>query len=150
MEKIECKSQFKREHSENGQGLVEVSLGLVLVAVVALVSLAAFGDSLSNTYCTVSEAISPTPNDVCYEEAVQEGDGPLVFKPKYSSFNDGFTITAKLIGECSGDLQVVGYGPMNQHGGSTNYSLTIYADPRPSTVTVGSDSCGWTTVYLDS
>jgi len=44
MEKIESKSQFKREHSENGQGLVEVSLALVLVAVVALVSLATFGD----------------------------------------------------------------------------------------------------------
>ena len=149
MEKIEGKSQFNREHSENGQGLVEFSLGLVLVAVVALVSLATFGDSLSNTYCTISEAISPTPNDVCYEEAVQEGDGPLVFKPKFNSFNDGFTITAKLTGECSGDLQIVGYGPMNQHGDSTNYSLTIYENPRPSTLTVGSDSCGWTTVYLD-
>lgn len=149
MEKVEDKSQFKREHSENGQGLVEVSLALVLVAVVALVSLAAFGGSLSDTYCTVSEAISPTPNDVCYEEAVQEGDGPLVFKPKYNSFNDGFTITAKLIGECSGDLQVVGYGPMAQHGGSDRYSLTIYTNPRPDMVVVGSDSCGWTTVYLD-
>ena len=116
MGKVEGKSHFKREHSENGQGLVEVSLALVLVAVVALVSLVAFGGSLSDTYCTVSEAISPTPHDVCYEEAVQEGDGPLVFKPKYSSFNDGFTITAKLTGECSGDLQIVGYDPMNQHG----------------------------------
>jgi Flp pilus assembly pilin Flp len=141
--------QLELRRSENGQGLVEFSLGLVLVAVVALVSVAAFGDSLSDTYCVVTEAISSTPNDACYEEAVQEGDGPLVFKPKYNSFNNGFTITAKLIGECSGDLQVVGYGPMTQHGDSDRFSLTIYTDPPPDMVTVGSDSCGWTTVYLN-
>jgi hypothetical protein len=130
--------------------MVEVSLGIVLVAVISIVSLAAFGDTLSNTYCAVTEVISPTPNDVCYEEAVQEGSGPVVFKPKYNSFNNGFTITAKLTGECAGDLQVVGYGPMTQHGDSDRYSLTINTNPPPSTVTVGSDSCGWTTVYLDS
>jgi hypothetical protein len=149
MENDEAYHQLNKKGFENGQGLVEVSLGIVLVAVVALVSAAAFGGSLSNTYCTVTEAISSTPNDVCYEEAVQEGDGPLVFKPKYNSFNGGFTITAKLVGQCSGDLQVVGYGAMNQHGDSDRFSLTIYSDPRPDMVTVGSDSCGWTTVYLD-
>lgn len=149
MENDEAYPQFKHKGSENGQGLVEVSLVIVLVAVMALVSVATFGDSLSDTYCTIAEAISSTPHDICYEEAVQEGDVPLVFELKYNSFNNGFTITAKLIGECSGDLQVVGYGPMSQHGNSDNYSLTIYTNLPPDMVTVGSDSCGWTTVHLD-
>lgn len=134
---------------ENGQGLVEFSIGIVLVAVVVMGSLVVFGDSLSGSYCTVTEAISSIPNDACYEEAVQEGDGPLVFKPKYNSFNNGITITAELIGECAGDLQVVGYGPMSQHGNSDKFSLTIFSNPPPDMVVVGSDSCGWTTVYLD-
>jgi Flp pilus assembly pilin Flp len=137
---------FKK--SERGQGLVEISIGIVLVAVVTIGSLALFGDSLSDTYCGITESISTTPNEACYEEAVQEGSGPLVFRPKYNNYNNGFTITAKIIGECSGGLSVVGYGPMTQQGGSNNYSLTIQGDP-PDVVTVGSDSCGWTTVYLN-
>lgn len=135
--------------SENGQGLVEVAIGIVLVAVVTIGTVSLFGGSLSGTYCTVTEAISSVPHDACYEEAVQEGDGPLVFKPKYNSFNGGFTITAKLTGACAGDLQVIGYGPMEHHGDSDRFSLTIYENPPPSTVTVGSDSCGWTTVHLN-
>lgn len=149
MGNIEVTTKIKRKLSERGQGLVEVSLGIVLVAVVALVSVATFGNSLSGTYCTVTEAISSNPNDVCYEEAVQEGDGPIVFEPRYNSFNHGFTITAKILGEYSGDLQVVGYGTMTQHGGSNRYSITINANPLPSSVVVGSDSAGWTTVYFD-
>ena len=149
MGNVEVTTKTKRELSESGQGMVEVSLGIVLVAVVALVSVATFGSSLSNTYCTVTESISATPNDACYEEAVQEGDGPLVFKPKFNSFNNGFTITAKVFGGYSGDLHVVGYGTMTQHGQSNGYSLTINANPLPSSIIVGSDSAGWTTVYLD-
>jgi Flp pilus assembly pilin Flp len=142
---------IKSKHGlpENGQGMVEVAIGIVLVAVVVMGSVVVLGDSLSGSYCTVTEAISSVPNDACYEEAVQEGDGPLVFKPKYNSFNNGITITAELIGECAGDLQVIGYGPMSQHGNSDKYSLTIFSDPSPDMVVVGSDSCGWTTVYLN-
>lgn len=148
MEKYDLFRRFVTGDSENGQGLVEVALGIVLVAVVTIGTVAVFGESLSGTYCTVTEAMSSVPHDACYEEAVQEGDGPLVFKPKYNSFNGGFTITARLTGECDGDLQVVGYGPMTQSGGSDKFSLTIFENPPPSTVTVGSASCGWTTVFL--
>ena len=134
-------------HSESGQGLVEFALGLVLVAVVTIASLALLGDALSSSYCTVTEAMSDVPNEVCYEALPQEGNAPIVFKPKYNSFNGGFTITAKVVGECTGALEVVGYGTMTQHGGSSLHSLTIEGDP-PDEVTVGSPSCGWTTVSL--
>jgi Flp pilus assembly pilin Flp len=137
----------KDDRSDSGQGLVEFALGIVLVAVVTITSIALMGDAVSNTYCTVTEAMSDVPHEECYETPPQEGDGPVVFKPKFNSFNGGFTITAKILGECSGPLEVVGYGTMQQHGGSDLHSLTIEGDP-PDSVTVGSTSCGWTTVDL--
>lgn len=127
--------------------MLEYGLGIVLVAVVTIGTVAAFGDTLSGTYCGITETMASEPNEACYVEAEQEGSGPLVFKPKYNSFNNGFTITAKMIGECSGGLTVQGFGPMTQSGNSDLWSLTIMGDPPP-TVVVGSDSCGWTTVHL--
>lgn len=137
----------KDDRSDSGQGLVEFALGIVLVAVVTITSIALMGDAVSNTYCTVTEAMSSVPNEECYEVISQEGIALVVFKPKFNSFNGGFTITAKVLEGCTGSLEVVGYGTMDQHGGSNLQSLTIHGTP-PNEVTVGSASCGWTTVSL--
>jgi Flp pilus assembly pilin Flp len=141
------KTILQKRRDERGQGMLEYGLGIILVAMVTIGTVAMLGDNLSGTYCGITETMSSEPNDACYEEAVQEGSGPVVFKPKYNSFNNGFTITAKMIGECTGPLTVQGYGDMSQNGSSGSWALTIMGDP-PSTVVVGSSDCGWTTVYL--
>lgn len=135
----------KDDRSDSGQGLVEFALGIVLVAVVTISTLALMGESLASTYCTVTEAMSDVPNEACYEAISQEGGNLVVFKPKFNSFNGGFTVTAKVLEGCTGSLEVVGYGTMNQHGGSSLQSLTIEGT-IPDEITVGSASCGWTTV----
>jgi pilus assembly protein Flp/PilA len=47
--------------SENGQGLVEYALILVLVALVVIIALALLGPNISNIFSQVSNALVPYP-----------------------------------------------------------------------------------------
>ena len=49
----------KAQAWERGQGLVEYALVLVLVGIVVILGLAAFGTRVQKTYCTIIYSVDP-------------------------------------------------------------------------------------------
>ncbi len=137
------------DKKEIGQGLVEYSLVIVLVAVSSLVVLAIFGDAIKSPYCSALDTLIVTPTEACYETIAGGVDGPEVLRARYSSNTGRLRLVAVLPEGCTTGLYVQGYGPMTQWRGSKYYHISIDDDPPPSTVTIGSDACGWTTVTIN-
>lgn len=65
---------------ERGQGLVEYALIMVLVAIVIIIILGVFGDSVREIYCDITRALDPSFNvgipDICEEE--EAGGAPVL------------------------------------------------------------------------
>ena len=72
---------------EGGQGLVEYSLILILIAMVVFMSLVFFGQSVRDAYCQIIIGLAPLtdPSEACSEPIVtsktpQSGTKPLEFR----------------------------------------------------------------------
>jgi len=136
------------EVQHEGQGLTEYALILVPIALVIIAVVSLLGSSITNVYCRVTENFTTVDGEPCYETLSQVGDGPTVLRAKYRDTRDGIFLRARTE-NCTGDLIVIDYGIMEQGGDSNNYSISIVTETPLQTVTVGSDTCGWTTVTLD-
>ena len=68
-------SRYAQGRKEKGQGLVEYSLILLMVAIATVVALAFFGQSLSDTYCSIMTGLAPLTDP-------PENCGVSVVKPK--------------------------------------------------------------------
>lgn len=137
-----------REDQESGQSLTEYVLLILPIALVAMAILLLMGDSLKNAYCSVTEGFAIIEGEPCYEVLSDVGSGPIILRSKFRDASDGIGLMAKASG-CAGDIAVVGHGVMTRKGSSDIYAHLITDDPPPQSVTIGSDSCGWTTVTFD-
>lgn len=65
-------SRFSKGRKEGGQGLVEYSLILLLIAMAVFVMLAFFGQSVRDTYCKIIIGLAPLtdPSEACSQPMV--------------------------------------------------------------------------------
>lgn len=66
-----CRTYFAKKYSEGGQGLVEYSLMLVLVALVVVVILMVVGSDVGNVYSQVADALN-TDDEETDDEIIEE------------------------------------------------------------------------------
>lgn len=139
------------EQAQQGQGLVEYALSLVLVGMVASVSLAVVGPAINEAPCEAVETLNPALGDSCTSEATLEesedaAPGPItILFAKYDDKKNELDIQAKAPHDCPFDLQVAGLGTMTRAGESFVFKYTEVLSPPPASVTVGHPSCGWST-----
>ncbi|MFQ5923432.1 MAG: Flp family type IVb pilin [Anaerolineales bacterium] len=131
--------------NERGQGLVEYALSLVLVGMVAMVALIAVSPALQEVFCDAIYMLNPAVIGEC----ASLFDAPKINKAKYNTGPMQIEIVAKAPYGCTGDLIVMPFGAtMERAGSSVVFSTEISTGSPPASVTIGSSSCGWTTVPL--
>lgn len=131
--------------NERGQGLVEYALSLVLVGMVAMVALIAVGPALQEVFCDAVYMLNPAEIGEC----ASLFDAPKINKAKYNAGTMQIEIVAKAPYDCAGDLIVMPYGTtMERAGSSVVFKIEILTGSPPPSVTIGSSSCGWTSVPL--
>ncbi|MFQ5943841.1 MAG: Flp family type IVb pilin [Anaerolineales bacterium] len=131
--------------NERGQGLVEYALSLVLVGMVAMVALIAVGPALQEVFCDATHMLNSSTSGEC--AALFEA--PKINKAKYNTGTMQIEIVAKAPYDCTGNLTVMPFGAtMERAGGSVVFKTEIPTGSPPASVTIGSSSCGWTTVPL--
>lgn len=137
----------RSRNSEQGQALVEYTLGLVLVGLVAMVSLLTLAPTLNEAYCKAILTIDPYgTHDLC----AGSGSEVTILKAKYDVPKGELDLVAKAPEGCDEDLIVQEYGEtMDRAGSSFVFKKTIPGIPPPPHVTIGTDNCGWTTAPVE-
>jgi hypothetical protein len=130
--------------SEQGQGLIEYALIMILASLVATVSLVVMGPSVKNVYCSVIEVFDPLASAECM--VVFE---VTILNTKYDPDKGELNLMAKAPKDCEEDLIVQGYGTMERAGSSWVFKKTMSVGSLPSEVTIGNDACGWATEPID-
>ena len=130
-----------RRTSEQGQGLVEYALIMVLVSLVTIITLSLAGSSVKDVFCDVVLTIQPGGTDEC---------GLVrVLNAHYSGGE--LMVMAKVPPGSPATLTLVGYGPMVRNGSSHVFYLSISVpNPPPSTVTVKSSEGVSVTIEVKS
>jgi len=88
-------------NQERGQGLVEYSLILVLVAVVTIVVLAVMGPAISDAYCEMVVALGGSC-DSGGEEVIQEEPEPQPEEKDCSALKTAYDDTVTAYAACGG------------------------------------------------
>lgn len=149
---ITCRDRTSK--FEQGQGLVEYALGLVMVSMVASVALVTVGPGINNALCKAVETLNSAIDTGCATgseseltgEDPGEDSGIQVMFAKYDAKKEELDIQAKAPKDCPYDLQVAGMGTMTRQGESYVFKYSEKLSPPPSTVQVGHPGCGWSTV----
>lgn len=140
----------KKRPSENGQGLVEYALILVLVSVVVLAVLLISGPTIGNVFTEVVNTIENPGGDVDVDgDDEDENDVVAITRADYSSGNVHLDATSDGVWNAGVTLTASPGGVMGgpNGGGGGHYHLNISVT-CPCTVTVTSSEGGSSTVNV--
>lgn len=136
-------------HTERGQALVDYSLGLVLIGMVATLALVAVGPAINDALCQAVETMNPALADGCTGDGEVAGGEIMVLFAKYNGAKGQLDVQAKAPPDCPHDLEVAGMGPMERQGESYVFKYSETTGSPPESVTVGHSDCGWVTVPVE-
>lgn len=135
---------FQNRKRQNGQGLSEYAIIILLVALAAVIVVALFGSAVKGLYCDTIIKAFPEYALSCVEDpktsSSDEQEFAITAVAAYRSFNGIIIIAAKSLYGSTGQLSVEGYGPMDWNSEYNGYILRTQTDHPPSTVTIVSSN----------
>lgn len=141
-----------RSHSfQEGQGLVEYALILVLVAVVVIVVLALLGPAVGNVFSNVVSGLenvasptdTPVPTDVVAVSLLECYPASGHFRVHIDATSDGGYDPGVTLTTSPGGVMILGHTPPPDH-----YHIMFDVAACTGTVTISSSAGGSTTVSL--
>ena len=129
--------------SENGQGLVEYALILVLVGIVVLAALLMLGPNVGNVFTGIVNAIE-NPSEFV-ENVVEDDDTVSITRADYSAGNVHMDALSDGVYDPSVTLTTSPGGVMTQAGGHYHRNISVTC---PCTITVTSSAGGSSTVTI--
>ena len=136
-----------KRNSEGGQGLVEYSIILALLALVVVAVLVVFGPRLGNLYSQMASAFGTDGEEPVVEPAVEPDDVITIAQAEYISNND-VHIDAQVNGGSDPDIELTASpcGVMQQQ--SNHYHIYFEMLDCPCEVTITSSAGSSTTVMV--
>jgi len=145
---IMCRFLSEKRRSDDGQGLVEYALILVLVAVVSIVVLAVMGPSISNVYCEMVTTLGGTCDsggegaEDDAEEDDEENDVVAITRADYNSGRQELHLDATSDGDYDASVTLTASPGGVMEARAHHYHLIFTLSGCPCTVTVTSSAGG--------
>lgn len=130
-----------------GQGLVEYSIFLALIALVVVAVLVVFGPRLGNLYSQASSAFSTDSEEPAVEPAVEPVDVITVFDVAYEH-DEMVHIDAQVNGGMDPDIELTASPGGVMHREPTHYHIYFLLEGCPCEVTITSSTGSSTTLTV--